>query len=233
MWASCGIGLRAIQLNAYAQSMTDGQTRRRYTLRARAERQAATHGRILDAALARYGEVGPARATISGVADRAGVQRLTVYRHFPDEDALVAGAVQRLLDLAPMPDMRAWFHERNARDRLTRALVELHAWYADAGPALGPLLHERDGLPAIRAALRGLLEPLDQLPGALAEGWPTFGQRGRERLRASIRHARQHDTWRSLRAEGGLSQDETVGTLVLLAIAAAQGEAFGAGRSAV
>ena len=34
--------------------------------------------------------LGPANTTISAIAERAGVQRLTVYRHFPDERALLA-----------------------------------------------------------------------------------------------------------------------------------------------
>jgi AcrR family transcriptional regulator len=204
-------------------------TRRRYTLRRRAERQAATHERILDSALARYADAGPGRTTISAVAEGAGVERLTVYRHFPDEEGLVGGAIGRLLDLAPLPDMRAWFGERNAQDRLGRALRELHAWYAAAGPALGPLLAARGSRPGIATALRELLEPLDQLPGALAEGWPTFGERGRDRLRAVISHALRHETWRSLTGDGGLTDEEAVATLVLLAVAAAQGEALGRG----
>ena len=65
-----------------------GTTRRRYEKRARAEQEEATRRRIVDAAIDLHGTVGPARTTISAIAERAGVRRATVYRHFPDERAL-------------------------------------------------------------------------------------------------------------------------------------------------
>lgn len=217
-------GVQTIRLNAYAQRMTDAPPRRRYTLRRRAERQAETRARILDAALARYGDVGPGRTTISAVAETAGVERLTVYRHFPADGDLVAAAVERLLEVAPLPAMAGWFEERNPRRRLERGLRELFAFYRAAGPALGGVLAEGERAPDVAAALAPLLRPLDELPGALAEGWPTFGEHGRDRLRAAIRHALGHDTWRSLAYAGDLGDEEAVLLLVRLAAVAARPE---------
>ena len=54
----------------------------------RAEDEQRTRARIVDAAEALHAEVGPARATISAIAERADVTRATVYRHFPDDESL-------------------------------------------------------------------------------------------------------------------------------------------------
>ena len=62
--------------------------KRRYELKERARRQAETKQRIVEAAVALHTSVGPARTTISAIAERAGVERHTVYAHFPDERTL-------------------------------------------------------------------------------------------------------------------------------------------------
>ena len=62
--------------------------KRRYELKERARRQAETRQRIVDAAVELHTSVGPARTTISAIAERAGVERHTVYAHFPDEPTL-------------------------------------------------------------------------------------------------------------------------------------------------
>jgi AcrR family transcriptional regulator len=202
--------------------MNDAPGRRPYTLRRRAQRQAQTRTRILEAVIARYALVGPARTTVSSVAEGAGVERLTVYRHLPDEAAMVTAAVEHLLDGNPVPDMTAWFGERNPRARLRRGLVELFAFYRAGGPALRNLLAEAGSNAAIAEALDGVVRPLGELPAVLGEGWPTLGARGRERLRASIRHALGVETWRSLTMDGGLDDTEAAELLARLAAAAAQ-----------
>ena len=69
---------------------------RRYTLKRRAELQAETRQRIVDAAVALHSSVGPAATTISAIAEHAGVERLTVYRHFPDELTLLRACSGKL-----------------------------------------------------------------------------------------------------------------------------------------
>ncbi len=61
---------------------------RKYELKQRAEKMSETRMRIVEATVELHEKLGPARTTISAIADRAGVQRLTVYRHFPDERSL-------------------------------------------------------------------------------------------------------------------------------------------------
>src|SRR5574340_1172177 len=92
--------------------MTETQRRQRqkraYQLKRRAERQDETRRRIAEATAALHAEIGPAATTISAIAARAGVERLTVYRHFPDEGELFRACQQSFLAAHPYPDMGAW-----------------------------------------------------------------------------------------------------------------------------
>ena len=106
--------------------------KRRYRKRRRAELEDQTRLRITEAAVDLHGSVGPAKTTISAIADRAGVQRATVYRHFPDEAALFDACSSHWAAQHPLPDLEAWAAIEDPGERLTTALAELYAWYADA-----------------------------------------------------------------------------------------------------
>ena len=64
--------------------------KRKYELKKRAEQMGETRQRITEAAIELHGSVGPSRTTMSAVAERAGVERRTLYRHFPNEADLFA-----------------------------------------------------------------------------------------------------------------------------------------------
>jgi AcrR family transcriptional regulator len=208
-------------LNAYAQRM-ERTGRRPYRLRRRAERQAETRIRIVDAAVSLFEEIGPARTTISAVAARAGVQRLTVYRHFPSDGSLAVAAAERHLARHPLPNMTDWFGVRDPAARFERALTELYGFYRDSRRATASVLRDEEHLPVLRDGLRPLLEALAMLPSALSEGWPTLGSEGRRRLSAVIAHGIEFGTWRSLTADGRLRDDEAVKLVVDLARSAAR-----------
>ena len=197
---------------------------RRYQLRKRAERQALTRTRIIDAALELNGQVGPVRTTVSAIAIRAGVERLTVYRHFPDEQALLSACTDELFARHPLPDMNGWFAERHPAVRLRRALGELYAWYRSTEPTTASLLRDTRELPALRQGMRPLTDPLAALPAALSDGWPTFGPHGRARLAGVIGHAVEVGTWQSLAGRRGLSDEEAADLLVATARNAARDE---------
>ena len=111
------------------QSATD--ERRPYRKRRRAQLEAETRLRITEATVDLHGSVGPARTTISAVADRAGVQRATVYRHFPDEDALFDACSSHWRAQHPLPDPAHWAKIDDPDERLRLALGELYDWYED------------------------------------------------------------------------------------------------------
>ena len=77
-------------------------------LKARAERQANTRARIVEAIMHLHQDVGPRHTTVSAIARRAGVERLTVYRHFNDESEMFAACSHRYLELNPPPQPADW-----------------------------------------------------------------------------------------------------------------------------
>src|SRR5258708_30228378 len=103
-----------------------GRTPRQYRQLRRSELEAQTRLRITEAAMKLHGTVGPSRTTVTAVAEEAGVQRGTVYRHFPDEDALFRACSMHWLSLNPTPTPRAWVEIEDPSQRLRRALPELY-----------------------------------------------------------------------------------------------------------
>ena len=145
--------------------------KRRYELKARAEAQEATRARIAAAASALHEEVGIGRTTVADIARRAGVQRLTVYNHFPDLAALLPACTAHWLDEHPMPDLSPAFALAEPGGRLRTALQLLYAWYRETAPMQRRTLGERAALPELDAWLARSLDPqLAELTGALAPG---------------------------------------------------------------
>src|SRR5262249_61580069 len=102
--------------------------KRRYELKARAEAQQATRARIAAAASALHEEVGIGKTTIADIARRAGVQRLTVYNHFPDLSALLPACTAHWSAEHPMPDLAGAFALTDPAERLRAALTALYGW---------------------------------------------------------------------------------------------------------
>ena len=162
---------------------------------------APTRERIVTAAVALHEEVGPAATTISAVAARAGVQRLTVYRHFPDAASLLAACWARWRGGHPLPDPGEWASETDPASRLEAALVGMYRYFAANERMLSRLLADEeavDGLADLVARYHG---DLREQAGALAAGWGV-GTAAQRRVRAAVGHALRLSTWASLAAEG-------------------------------
>jgi len=86
-----------IELRYHGRDMK--QTPRTYTKVRRAVAEEATRERIVSAIMELHEEIGPARTTVSAVAERAGVERLTVYRHFPDDRSMFQACSSRWIEL--------------------------------------------------------------------------------------------------------------------------------------
>src|SRR5690349_6213764 len=104
---------------------------RTYTLKRRAEQQADTRRRIVDAAVALHGSVGPASTTLSMVAEKAGVQRHTLYAHFPTERSLLMACSAQSLEESPLPEADGWRAIADRSKRLKTGLSEVYGWFAD------------------------------------------------------------------------------------------------------
>jgi AcrR family transcriptional regulator len=185
--------------------MSAEKTTRRYRLLKRADAMEATRRRITEAAVQLHGTVGPARTTMTAVAERAGVQRQTVYRHFADEEQLLAACSAHFAARHPWPDAGRWRAIADPAERLRVGLDELYAWYETTGAMWTNVLRDETLVAAVGPALEPFRAYLDDAARALAAGW---GARGRRRamLLAAARHAVDFQTWRSLAGDGGVSR---------------------------
>lgn len=200
-------------------------SKRKYELKKRAAEMAETRRRITEAAIELHGTVGPARTTLSGVAERAGVQRHTLYRHFPSEEALFGACSSHYFATHPLPDLEDWRAIGDPHARLALALDELYAYYERTEPMLGNVLRDAELVDAVRRTLEPLEAYLAEAVGILAADRPARGRR-RQTLMAALRHALDFHTWRSLVLDGRISRDEAVslvGALVDAATASRRG----------
>ncbi len=116
------------------------EQRRKYEKKRRAESEAQTRRRITESAVELHGSLGPARTTMSAVAEHAGVRRSTLYRHFPDEKALFGACSAHWAAQNPPPDIEAWAAIDDPDERLAAALSELYAFYGRTEEMLDRLL---------------------------------------------------------------------------------------------
>jgi AcrR family transcriptional regulator len=188
---------------------TKSTSKRRYRKRRRAELEEETRRRITEAAVDLHGSIGPAQTTISAVAERAGVQRATVYRHFPNEEALFGACSAEWLSQHLLPDLSAWEAIGEPSDRLRTGLGELYAWYAEGAEMLERTIRDAPLVPAMRGPMEARLAWLAQAGATIARGRPERGAR-RRRLEAAIGHAASFSTWQSLVREQGLTEPEAV-----------------------
>jgi AcrR family transcriptional regulator len=188
--------------------------KRKYEMKKRAADVAATRERITEAAIDLHGSLGPARTTLTAVAERAGVERRTLYRHFPTEAELFAACSQDYFAAHPWPDLAAWRAIRDPGERLERALGELYAYYERTEPMFSNVLRDAELVDFARSAVAPLDAYLHEAAAVLAAG------RGRRKLVArALRHALAFSTWRSL-AGNGVRRADAVRLMVALVDAA-------------
>ena len=199
---------------------SEKRSKRKYELKQRAAEMAETRRRIAEAAVELHGTVGPARTTLSAVAQRAGVQRHTVYRHFPTEADLFAACSAHYLSIHPWPGLEPWRAISDPQQRLAQALEELYAYYERTEPMFSNVLRDAELVDALRPTLLPLQAFLAEAVEILARGWPTRGPRRRV-LAAALRHAVDFQTWRSLAADTAIGRTEAIELVTALVEAAA------------
>ena len=192
---------------------------RKYELKVRAEKQAETRRRIVEAALALHQEVGPARTTVAEIARRAGVQRLTVYNHFPNETELFDACGQHAMEMNPPPDPSTALAIDNPDERLRAVLGPLYHWYRKNARATENLQRDRLVLPALDNVMRIRMDQqFAYLADALAAGFApkVLTTKG---VRAAVGLALDFWTWRRLAGDG--MSDDDAGALMVGAVNAA------------
>jgi AcrR family transcriptional regulator len=180
---------------------------RKYVLKRRAERQVDTRRRIVEATASLHDEVGPARTTVTDIARRAGVQRLTVYNHFPEEKELLAACGDHWLEQNPPPDPTSALTVKDPAGRVRSVLGPLYRWYRTHARMNEHLQRDRLLMPALDSAMRIRVDHhIAGLGDALAAGFGP-GSGSAQRVRASVSLALDFWTWRRLAGEG-MSDDD-------------------------
>lgn len=176
---------------------------RKYELKRRAEKQEETRRRITEATVELHETLGPAQTTISAIAERAGVQRLTVYRHFPDERALFTACTGHFQAENPPPDPASWTRIADVEERLRTALAEVYAYHGRTEQMISQVMRDRQVHPLTREFSEPYFRHWERMRDVLAVGWGVRGKR-RQLLLAAIGHALDFETWRSLVRRQGL-----------------------------
>lgn len=191
---------------------------RSYTLKKRAERQARTRKRIVEAAVDLHGTLGPARTSISAIAKRARVQRATVYDHFPDEHALFQACTTHFFDRHPPPDPSGWSQIEAPSERLRAALNDTYAYHERVEPMMARVHRDAELLPdlwrteAAQRHARHWTSAAETILDAWSDRIPTPPL-----LVAAIDHALAFPTWQALVRRQGLSKRDAVELMVRLA----------------
>lgn len=198
-------------------SSGSGQRSRPYRLSTRAEQIDNTRLRIVEATVALHGTVGPARTTIMAIAQRAGVTRATVYRHFPDGPALFEACSTHWFAQRVPLDPSSWTRTTDPLARMRTGLTDIYQYYRSGEPMLTRIHRDKSSLPDdIRHRLD---QSVDQYRDLLLAAFPA--RKERYLLHAVLGHAVSFWTWRSLCIENGLENGEAVKLMVDVATTAA------------
>jgi AcrR family transcriptional regulator len=193
---------------------------RPYRMKRRAELEEQTRRRITESTVALHEELGPARTSISAVAQRAGVRRSTVYRHFPDEESLFAACSSHWRAANPPPNPRDWAAIQDPGERTETALRALYAFYGRTERMYASLLRDEPLVPIIQRLLGDFYGYLRAIQDVLMAGRGLRGRAGRG-TRAALGHALAFPTWRSLTREQGLTDADAVALMCALVEGAA------------
>jgi AcrR family transcriptional regulator len=181
---------------------------RTYTLKRRAEQQAETRRRLVEAAVDLHGSVGPAATTFSMVAERAGVQRHTLYAHFPDERSLLMACSGLAMERSPLPDAAPWRSIADRRERLRTGLLEIYGWFERNADLTACVMRDAEVHPLVME-----ISALRHGPYMAAYN-DVLGEKLNVTQRAALRLALSFHTWRSLVRESGLKQAAAVAVMV-------------------
>jgi len=181
----------------------------------RAELQAATRQRIIEAVVALHREIGPARTTVTAIAERAGVERLTVYRHFADEGELFAACSAHFVAETGPPSPAAWSGTDDPAERMRAALLAFYGYYRRGEDMIANVRRDVPGMPVLAAVIAPWGAFVEMVRGDLADAW-SAPPRARVRIAAVIGHALRFETWQSLARLEGLGDGEVAELMIEL-----------------
>jgi AcrR family transcriptional regulator len=186
---------------------------RKYEMKRRAERMEETRRRITEAAVELHETVGPARTTVSAIAEKAGVQRHTYYAHFPELKDLYRACMGHRLASNPLPEPSSWSDVADAEERLRVALSEVYAYFSREEAMLSNVLRDTPLDPVGQEVMVPFYRYWETVRDTIAAAFEASGER-HEALHAALALALDFQTWRTLVRQQELSQDRAVGLMV-------------------
>lgn len=197
----------------YAKIRRGGHITREQDTGRRDARRERTRRKIVEATVELHETLGMARTTISAIAEKAGVQRLTVYRHFPDERALLSACSGHWGAANPPPDPASWTQVADPEERLRGALAEVYAYHRRTEPMISNVVRDAQVHPLTREVSEPYFRHWERMRYVLATGWGV-GDEQLDLLLGILGHALDFQTWRSLVRHQGLSDEQAVETMV-------------------
>jgi AcrR family transcriptional regulator len=181
---------------------------RPYRMKRCAEQQAETRRRIVEAIINLHSSVGPALTNTSMVAERAGVQRHTLYAHFPDQRSLHLACSGLVAERDPLPDAEPWRGIADRRERLRVGLQAIYDWYGRNESLAACVLRDGEHHALTKEMIELRIEPhMRAYREVLGAALSTNQQ-------AILRVMLSFFTWRTLVREGGLEQSAAVAAAV-------------------
>lgn len=190
---------------------------RTYTLKKRAEQKAETRQRIVEAAVELHSSLGPAATTFSMVAERAGVQRHTLYAHFPDERRLFLACSGFVHERDPLPEAAPWRNIANQTERLTSALTTIYAWYERNASLMACVMRDAEYHAPTQEIITLRVAPV------FARWHEVLGAKLNVKQRAILQLALSFFTWRTLVHDSRLTQGVAVRVMIQAIDAAKRG----------
>jgi AcrR family transcriptional regulator len=188
--------------------------RGKYNLKARAERQQQTRQRIIETAVELHKTHGPAQTTITDIAKKAGVQRRTVYNHFPDELSLFKACSAHNRALNPPPDPEPWKLIPDPEERLRRALAEVYAYYRRNEQMQANVTRDAQANPNVRKVFEARIKHQESMRNVLAAGLEQGDGRRHKLLHGALWMALEFQTWHTLVRQQGFDDDESIELMV-------------------
>jgi AcrR family transcriptional regulator len=186
---------------------------RKYEMKRRAERMQETRRRITEAAVELHQTVGPARTTVSAIAEKAGIQRHTYYAHFPELKDLYQACMGHYIERNPVPDPSRWAQVPEPEERLRVALCDVYAYYSRNEAMLANVLRDAPLDPVAQETMVSFYQYWETVRDAITDALGASGEH-REALLAAIALALDFQTWRTLVRQQGLDDDRAVELMV-------------------
>ncbi len=188
--------------------------RGKYELKRRAERQQETRRRIVETAVELHRTYGPAQTTITDIAKKAGVERKTVYNHFPDELSLFKACSAHNRALNPPPDPEPWRLTPDPEEQLRRALAEVYGYYRRNEQLLANVTRDAQANPNVRKVLEPRVKHQERMRDVLAAGWEQGDGQRHKLLYGAMWMSLDFQTWRTLVRQQGFEDEEVIELMV-------------------